>query len=84
VSERGTERSGGVRYHDVEADYFERRALRRSAGVGSLWAVEVGAVISGDFFGWNFVIAVGGFGGLLVATGFITLLHADPCFRIEV
>jgi ethanolamine permease len=50
--------------------------------VGSLWALGVGAVISGDFFGWNFGLAAGGFGGLLVATGIITLLYVGLCFSI--
>ena len=35
-----------VRYVEVEAVYFERRKLRRYAGVWSLWALGVGAVIS--------------------------------------
>ena len=33
-----------------------------------LWALGVGAVISGDFFGWNFGLAAGGFWGLTIAT----------------
>ncbi|MEE2677402.1 MAG: ethanolamine permease [Myxococcota bacterium] len=56
--------------------------LRRYAGVGSLWALGVGAVISGDFFGWNFGIAAGGFGGLLIATLVITVLYGGLCFSI--
>ncbi len=77
--ERG---QGGVAYEPVPGDYFERRGLRRHARVGSLWALGVGAVISGDFFGWNFGLAAGGFGGLLLATGVITLLYAGLCFSI--
>ena len=48
----------------------------------SLWALGVGAVISGDFFGWNFGIAAGGFGGLLLATGIITVLYVGLCFSV--
>jgi len=59
---------GGVTYRKADASYFERRSLRRFAGVWSLWALGVGAVISGDFFGWNFGLLSGGFGGLLVTT----------------
>ena len=73
VSER--EPTGGVRYEEVGPAYFERRRLRRHARVGSLWALGVAAVISGDFFGWNFGLAAGGFGGLLIATGAITVLY---------
>ena len=76
------ERRGGVRYDDVESGYFEQRTLRRHARVGSLWALGVGAVISGDFFGWNFGIAAGGFGGLLVATVIVTVLFAGLCFSV--
>src|SRR5262245_36452931 len=39
---------GGVSYHIPGKDYFEKRELRRHAGVFSLWALGVGAVISGD------------------------------------
>jgi ethanolamine permease len=80
VSER--ERSEVVVYVEVEVGYFERRRLRRHARVWSLWALGVGAVISGDFFGWNFGLAAGGFGGLLAATLVITLMYAGLCFSI--
>ena len=50
--------------------------------MGSLWALGVGAVISGDFFGWNFGIAAGGFGGLLIATVVVTVLYAGLCFSV--
>ncbi|MEE8582039.1 MAG: ethanolamine permease, partial [Myxococcota bacterium] len=59
-----------------------RRSLRRYARVGSLWALGVGAVISGDFFGWNFGLAAGGFGGLLLATVVITAMYVGLCFSI--
>jgi ethanolamine permease len=72
----------GVEYVEVEVAYFERRALRRHARVGSLWALGVGAVISGDFFGWNFGLAAGGFAGLFVATGIITVMYVGLCFSI--
>ena len=48
---------GQVEYEDVGDAYFEKRGLRRYARVWSLWALGVGAVISGDFFGWNFGLA---------------------------
>jgi len=72
----------GVSYQEVEADYFEKRGLRRYARVWSLWALGVGAVISGDFFGWNFGLAAGGFGGLLIATVIMTVLYMGLCFSI--
>jgi len=71
-----------VSYREVEPDYFEKRGLKRYARVWSLWALGVGAVISGDFFGWNFGLKAGGFGGLLVATVIMTILYVGLCFSI--
>ena len=72
---------GGVTYREAGDQYFEQRKLRRHAGVWGLWALGVAAVISGDFFGWNFGLAYG-FGGLLVATLFITVMYYGLCFSI--
>jgi ethanolamine permease len=73
---------GSVTYREAGQDYFDKRRLRRHAGVWSLWALGVAAVISGDFFGWNFGLAYG-FGGLLVATVFITIMFFGLCFSIS-
>jgi ethanolamine permease len=51
--------SGGVSYKQVAADYFQNRGLKRYAKVWSLWALGVGAVISGHYSGWNFGLANG-------------------------
>jgi ethanolamine permease len=72
----------GVSYQAADASYFEQRSLKRYAGVWSLWALGVGAVISGDFFGWNFGLAVGGFGGLFLATIIIAVMYIGMCFSI--
>jgi ethanolamine permease len=50
---------GSITYRETSPDYFKKRLLRRHARVWSLWALGVGAVISGDFFGWNFGLAYG-------------------------
>ena len=71
-----------VSYQQKDEAWFEQRQLRRHAGVGSLWALGVGAVISGDFFGWNFGLAAGGFGGMLLATCIAALLYASLCASI--
>ena len=62
MAEQNKRHEGGVTYHIPGADYFEQRVLKRHAGVFSLWALGVGAVISGDFSGWNLGFAVGGWG----------------------
>lgn len=74
--------SGSVAYREVGSDYFEKRQLKRFARVFHLWALGVGAVISGDFFGWNFGLASGGFGGLFIATCVITLMYVGLCYSI--
>lgn len=40
-----------------------------------IWAIGVGLVISGEYFGWNYGWAVGGTVGLLIATIIITALY---------
>lgn len=73
---------GGITYRKADPSYFEERSLRRFAGVWSLWALGVGAVISGDFFGWNFGLLSGGFGGLLIATIIVAIMYIGLCFSI--
>jgi ethanolamine permease len=73
---------GSVTYQEVDEQYFEKRGLRRHAGVWSLWALGVGAVISGDYYGWNFGLDVGGFGGLLIATIIIAVMYYGLCYSI--
>jgi len=65
----------GVTYENVDKEYLEQRQLSKKAGWVLLWGLGVGAVISGDFFGWNFGLAAGGFGGLLIATFFIAIMY---------
>ncbi len=73
---------GSVAYETADDGYFEKRLLKRHARVWSLWALGVGAVISGDFFGWNFGLAAGGFGGLLLATVIVTIMYLGLCYSI--
>lgn len=68
-------KSSGVSYRKADADYFEKRGLSRYAGVWSLWALGVGAVISGHFSGWNFGFSTGGWGGMLVAGILIAIMY---------
>ena len=69
-------------YTAADAAYLGRRRLRRHARVLHLWAMGVGAVISGDFFGWNFGLAAGGFGGMLLAVVVMTAMYIGLCFSI--
>jgi ethanolamine permease len=54
--------------HDESSDYLAKRTLKRgTAGWLLLAGLGVSYVISGDYSGWNFGLAEGGFGGLLIA-----------------
>ncbi len=61
---------------------MQKRGLRRYAGAWHLWAMGVGAVISGDFFGWNYGLSEGGFGGMMLAVGAMTAMYIGLCFSI--
>ncbi|HQZ11964.1 MAG TPA: amino acid permease, partial [Devosia sp.] len=74
--------SGGVKYATRDKGYFEKRGLTRYAGIWSLWALGVGAVISGHFSGWNFGFATGGWGGMLVAGILIAIMYLGLTFSI--
>lgn len=57
-----------IEYAQVEKDYLKHRQLKRGAAGWILLAgLGVAYVISGDFSGWNLGLAVGGWGGLLIA-----------------
>jgi ethanolamine permease len=73
--------SGGVSYKQVGSDYFEKRGLRRYAKVWSLWALGVGAVISGHYSGWNFGLA-NGWGSMLVALFIIAAMYWGLIFSL--
>ena len=76
------EQQTGATYQTVDADYFSKRGLNRYAGVASLWALGVGAVISGHFSGWNFGFATGGWGGMMAAAGIIAVMYLGLTFSI--
>lgn len=56
--------------------------LRRTAGPVLLWALGVGYVVSGDYFGWNFGLRPAGHAGLAVATFVMALLYTALIFTI--
>lgn len=66
-------------YRTTPGNLRGRSGLRRYAGAFHLWALGVGAVISGDFFGWNFGLVTGGFGGLVAALAIMTVLYVCLC-----
>jgi ethanolamine permease len=78
------EGSGARPRHTAPEDtYLERRALRRgSAGWLLLTGLGVAYVVSGDYAGWNFGLAEGGFGGLAIATVLMGLMYTCMVFSL--
>jgi ethanolamine permease len=72
----------GVTYTPAGEGYFEKRQLRRSAGVWGLWGLGVAAVISGDFSGWNVGLGTTGWGAMLIGTLLITVMFFTMIFSI--
>lgn len=66
--------------HAETADYFAQRQLKKGA-VGWLLLVGLGVayVISGDFAGWNFGLAQGGWGGMFIATVVVAFMYLCMC-----
>jgi ethanolamine permease len=73
----------GVGYEQVGDDYMEKRELRSgAAGWVLLAGLGVAYVISGDFAGWNFGLAEGGWGGLLIATILMATMYTCMVFGL--
>jgi len=55
----------------------EESKLRRSLGPVTLWGLGVGYVISGEYFGWNLGLPIGGSYGMLAATVLVTVMYVS-------
>ncbi|QUH00558.1 ethanolamine permease [Saccharopolyspora erythraea] len=72
-----------VDYEHVGRDYLENRSLKGgAAGWVLLAGLGVAYVISGDFAGWNFGLAEGGWGGLLIATALMATMYTCMVFGL--
>ena len=57
-------------------EYLKKRQLKRgSAGWLLLAGLGISYVVSGDYSGWNFGLAEGGFGGLAIAVVFVAVMY---------
>lgn len=76
-TDRRTEhKARGFEAHRESDAYLQKRQLKTgSAGWVLLAALGVGYVISGDYSGWNFGLAEGGFGGLAIAAAVIACMY---------
>jgi ethanolamine permease len=52
-----------------------RPALQRTLGAVTLWGLGVGYVVSGEYFGWNLGLPLGGTYGMLAATLVVTVMY---------
>jgi ethanolamine permease len=58
-----------------EIQYIRDHALNKPLHVIHIWALGVGVVITGEYFGWNFGLTVGGPVGVLVASLIVCVLY---------
>lgn len=58
-----------------ELVYLEEHALKKPMRVIHIWALGVGSVITGEYFGWNAGLGVGGPIGMLLASLFVCVLY---------
>lgn len=68
----------------TQQEYFAKRQLKQGA-VGWLLLVGLGVayVISGDFAGWNFGLAQGGWGGMFIATIVVAIMYLCMCLSMS-
>ena len=73
----------GADYQRAGEGYLEKRQLKAgAAGWVLLAGLGVAYVISGDFAGWNFGLAEGGWGGLLIATILMAIMYTGMVFGL--
>src|SRR5436305_2594854 len=58
-----------------EREYLKEHALKKPMGVLHIWALGVGVVITGEYFGWNGGLGVAGPIGMLLASLFVCALY---------
>jgi ethanolamine permease len=68
----GFRRSGHARRYRA---HLEEHSLRKPLRTPQIWALGVGAVITGEFFGWNGGLGVAGPIGMLIASLFVCALY---------
>jgi ethanolamine permease len=66
---------GAADLRPEEAAYLEKHALRKPLRVPDVWALGVGVVITGAYFGWNLGLKDNGPVAMLVASLVVCLLY---------
>ncbi|WP_176517347.1 ethanolamine permease [Pseudomonas faucium] len=79
----GAPAGASVDFEKVGSDYFQQRELKKgAAGWVLLVGLGVAYVISGDYAGWNFGLAQGGWGGMFLATLLMATMYLCMCFSL--
>ena len=79
---RSTPPHPAIDFETVGSSYFQERELKKgAAGWVLLVGLGVAYVISGDYAGWNFGLAQGGWGGLFIATLLMATMYL--CMRFS-
>ena len=58
-----------------EIEYIRSHVLNKPLRVIHIWALGVGVVITGEYFGWNFGLPLGGPVGVLIASLIVCVLY---------
>ncbi|MBS0262406.1 MAG: amino acid permease [Planctomycetes bacterium] len=58
-----------------DRQYLEEHSLQKPMRTVQIWALGVGAVITGEYFGWNGGLGVAGPFGMLIASLFVCALY---------
>src|SRR5215208_604182 len=84
MSEREERRTTqGAEYEHVGEEYLEQRQLQKgAAGWVLLAGLGVAYVISGEISGWQFGLAEGGWGGLLIATILTAVMYTAMVYSL--
>ena len=83
MATRAPARERNVEHERVDEEYFQQRSLKQgAAGWVLLLGLGVAYVISGDFAGWNFGLAQGGWGGLMIATLLMATMYTAMVFSL--
>ncbi|WP_020498205.1 ethanolamine permease [Sciscionella marina] len=72
----GPQHRSGADFQVAGQDYLRARSLRTGqAGWVLLAGLGIAYVISGNYSGWQFGLALGGWGGLLIATALMAVMY---------
>jgi ethanolamine permease len=83
MSESERRRTQGIEYENVGEEYLEHRQLQKgAAGWVLLAGLGVAYVISGQVGGWQFGMAEGGWGGLLIATILMAVMYTAMVYSL--